>query len=127
MAMAGPFYTGLRLVVWQRGGLRRNSCETQRRAPGVVQPDMMDGMMGPTMGWMMGLGWLAALVLLGLVIALVVWLVRSPGSAGRDAGSGSAGGTAAKIALGVLAVVGGIALVGATAMAVMHFGMGCCS
>jgi hypothetical protein len=75
---------------------------------------MMDGSMGPMMGWMMGLGWLAALVVLILVVAGVVWLVRG-------------GGTGAKIALGVLAAVGAIALVAATAMAVMHFGMGCCA
>lgn len=60
--------------------------------------------MGPMMGWMMGLGWLAALVLVVLVVAGVVWLVRSfargPGHADGAAG------TASKIVLGVLAVVG---------------------
>ena len=60
--------------------------------------------MGPMMGFMMGLGWLTALVVLVLVIAAVVWLVR-----------GST--TGAKVALGVLAVVGAVALVAAAAMA----------
>jgi hypothetical protein len=87
---------------------------------------MMDGTMGPMMGWMMGLGGLAALVVLGLVIAAVVWLVRSLRPAGGDEQPRTTGSTAAKIGLGVLAVLGALALVAATAMAVMHFGMGCC-
>lgn len=68
--------------------------------------------MGPMMGWMMGLGGLAALVVLILVVAGVLWLAR------RST-------TGAKIMLGVLAVVGAVALVAAAAMAVMHIGMGC--
>jgi hypothetical protein len=90
-------------------------CKTQHLAPVAVQPGMMDGSMGPMMGWMMGFGGPAALVVLTLVVAgVVVWLVRG-------------GASGAKIALGVLAVVGALALVAATAMAVMHFGMGGCA
>lgn len=77
--------------------------------------------MGPMMGWMMGLGGLAALVVLGLVVAGVVWLARAPGH--TDATTTH---SVAKIALAVLAVVGAVALVAATAMGVMHIGMGCC-
>jgi hypothetical protein len=85
---------------------------------------MMDGTMGPMMGWMMGLGGLAVLVVLILVVAGVVWLVRSLGRAPGHADAPT--GTAAKIALAVLAVIGAVALVAATAMGVMHFAMGCC-
>lgn len=52
---------------------------------------MMDGTVGAMMGGMMGLGWIAALALVILVIAGVVWLVhslaRAPGHADGAAGT----------------------------------------
>jgi hypothetical protein len=88
---------------------------------------MMEGGMGSMMGWMMPLGWLAALVLVALVVAGIVLLVRTLARGNGSAQSATTGATVAKIALFVLAVIGAIALVGATAMAVMHAAMGCCS
>ena len=80
--------------------------------------------MGSMTGWMMGLGGLATLLVLILVVGGVIWLVvtlaRAPGP------SDGSTRTAAQIALAVLAVVGAVALVAATAMGVMHIGMGCC-
>ena len=64
------------------------------------------------MGGMMGLGWLGALLVLGIIIAGVILLVRGSGRP-------------AKIVLGVLAAVGAFALVAATAMAFMHSAVGC--
>lgn len=67
---------------------------------------MMDGMMG--------LGWLGALLVLGLVVAAIVWgvslLTKSEA-------------TPAKVGLTILAVIGGIALIAVLAMSFMHFGM----
>ena len=64
------------------------------------------------MGGMMGLRWLGALLVLGLVIAGVILLVRGSSRP-------------AKIVLGVLAAVGAFALVAAMAMTLMHSAMGC--
>lgn len=87
---------------------------------------MMEGAMGSMMGWMMGLGWVAALLVLTLLIAGIVLLVRMLARR-DDAQPGTAGVTAAMIVLVVLAVIGAVALVGAGAMAIMHTGMmGCC-
>ena len=84
------------------------------------------GTMGSMMGWMMGFGWLGALLVLILVVAAVVLLVRTVGR-NHVAQATGAGATAAKILLIVLAVIGAVALVGAGSMAVMHLGMaGCC-
>lgn len=86
---------------------------------------MQDGT-GSMMGWMMGFGWIAALLVVVLLIAGVVALVRMLGG-GNDGQTRTAGATTAKIVLVVLAVIGAVALVGAAAMGLMHWGMsGCC-
>lgn len=63
---------------------------------------------------MMGFGWLGALLVLALIVAAIVWgvslLTKSEG-------------TPARVGLVILAVVGGIALIGILAMSFMHFGM----
>jgi hypothetical protein len=88
---------------------------------------MMEGGMGPMMGWMMGFGWVVALAILALLIAGVVVLVRTLDRRDRTAQPPTAGTTVARVALIALAALGGIVLVAATAMAVMHAGMGCCT
>ena len=55
-------------------------------------------------------GWIGALLLVGLAVAIVVLLAKDPGGSGSNA------------ILTVLAVVGGVALVGVAAMALMHVG-----
>lgn len=83
---------------------------------------MQDGI-GSMMGWTMGLGWLAVLVVILLLVAGVIVLVRAlsrPDSAGQ---STAAGATAAKVVLVVLAVIGALALLSLAAMALMHAGM----
>lgn len=71
---------------------------------------------------MMGLGWLGALLVLGLVVAAIVWgvslLAKSEG-------------TPAKVGFTLLAAVGVITLIVLLGMSFMHFGMmggtmGCC-
>jgi hypothetical protein len=74
------------------------------------------------MGWMMGFGWLAAILVVVLLIAGIIFLVRMLAGSGHEQ-SKTAGATAPKVVLVVLAVIGGIALVGVAAMAVMHGGM----
>lgn len=64
--------------------------------------------MGSMMGGMMGFGWIGALLVLALVIAGVVMLVKEPGGS--------------NILLTVLAVIGGVALLGVAAMTLMHVG-----
>lgn len=87
---------------------------------------MMEGAMGSMMGGMMGLGWVAALLVLILLIAGIVLLVRMLARR-DDAQPRTAGMTVAMIVLAVLAVSGAVALVGAGAMALMHTSMmGCC-
>lgn len=88
---------------------------------------MMEGTPEAMMGWMMGFGWLAAFAVIALVIAGIVLLVNVLAGRDRTAQTPSPGTTVARTVLIVLAVIGGIALVGATAMAVMHAGMGCCT
>ena len=66
------------------------------------------------MGGMMEFGWLGVVLVLGLVVAAIVWgvslLTKSEG-------------TPAKVGLTILAVIGGIALIAIVAMSFMHFGM----
>ena len=63
----------------------------------------------------MTLGWIGGLLVLALVIAGVVLLAKSPGGSGSNA------------VLIVLAAIGGVALLGVGAMAVMHaVGTRCC-
>jgi len=85
---------------------------------------MMEGAggMGSMMGWMMGFGWLAALLVVILLVAGIIVLVRMLGPGDQEQ-TKTAGATAAKIIVAVLAVIGGVALVGVAAMAVMHGGM----
>ena len=79
----------------------------------------MSGATGSMMGAMMGFGWLPMLVGLALVVAVTVVVVQLLVPAGEERG-------ARTVVLGVLAAIGGIALVALLAMATMHFGMSCC-
>ena len=67
---------------------------------------MMQGM-----GAMMGFGWVGAALVLALAIAGVLALTMEPRPSGGN------------IVLTVLAVIGGIVLVGLVAMVTMHAGM----
>jgi hypothetical protein len=82
---------------------------------------MMNGSMDSMMGGVMGFGWLPVLIAIALVIGGLVLLARllAPGGAPAAGGMNN-------IILGVLAVIGGIALVALLAMGTMHFGMRCC-
>lgn len=71
--------------------------------------------LGSMMGGMMVFGWIGALLLAALVVAGIVMLAKSPGGSGPS------------VVLVVLAAIGGVALVGVTAMTLMHVGgMNCC-
>ncbi|MGH8725529.1 MAG: hypothetical protein ACREU1_11775 [Burkholderiales bacterium] len=98
-------------------GLNHDKEPINRRYP------VMDGGMGSMMGWMMGLGWLAALLvvilLIGAVIAVVLMLRRSDAKEPRT----TAGANAATIVLIVLAVIGALALLGLLAMFFMPAAM----
>jgi hypothetical protein len=73
-------------------------------------PSSMGGM-----GSMMAFGWIGALLIVAVVVAGVVLLAKSPGGSGSN------------LLLTVLAVIGGVALIGVAAMALMHAGgMACC-
>jgi hypothetical protein len=81
---------------------------------------MMNGTMDSMMSGVMGFGWLPALLALVLVIGglvMVAHLLRPAAQEGLGLGN---------LVLGILAVVGGIALVAILAMGTMHFGMRCC-
>ena len=79
---------------------------------------MMNGVMGSTMGWTMGVGWLAALLVIVLlavaIIALVRGMTQSP--PGEKLGTGN-------IVMMVFAVIGVLALVGVLAAFLAHGGM----
>ncbi len=65
----------------------------------------------------MGLGWLGALLIVIVLVALIVAAVR------LLAGSGESTGHAGNIVLLVLAVIGALAVAAALGMGFMHFGM----
>ncbi len=65
----------------------------------------------------MGLGWLGALLIVIVLVALIVAAVR------LLAGSGESTGRAGNIVLLVLAVIGALAVAAALGMGFMHFGM----
>ncbi len=70
------------------------------------------------MGWMMGFGWLAALLVIILLAVAIIALVRgmTQGAVAEKQGAGS-------IVLMVFAVIGVLVLVGVLAMFLMHGGM----
>src|SRR5207248_1339876 len=73
-------------------------------------PSAMSGM-----GSMMAFGGIGGLLIVAVAIAGVVLLAKSPGGSGSN------------LLLTVLAVIGGVALVGVAAMALMYAGgMACC-
>jgi hypothetical protein len=80
----------------------------------------MGGTMESMMSGMMGFAWLPTLLALALIIGGVVLVVKLLVPAPQD-GQGIG-----NVILGVLAVIGGIALVAVLAMGTMHFGMRCC-
>ena len=79
---------------------------------------MMNESMDSRMGGVMGLAWLPMLLGLVLLIGGIVLLFRlfSPTEPQLEGGT-------TKVVLAVLAVIGGIVLVGAVAMMPMHVGM----
>lgn len=86
---------------------------------------MMDGT--SMMTGVMGLGWLAALVLVLLLVLVVVALVRLIWPRGATPDRSDAGGLAAKTVLAVLAVIGAVALLAVLGWLFMRAGMlGCC-
>ena len=99
--------------------LRSNVEKQETNATGGGPNCVMNGSMDSMMGGVMGLAWLPMLAGLALLIALIVVVVKLLSSASPER-------TAAKVILGVLAVIGGVALVAALAMGTMHLGMRCC-
>jgi hypothetical protein len=78
--------------------------------------------MDSMMGGVMGVAWLPALIALALILGGIVWVVRLLTPERQDGARVRTG----ELVLGVLAVIGGIALVAVLAMGTMHFGMRCC-
>jgi hypothetical protein len=86
---------------------------------------MMNGAMGSMMGWMMGFGWVAALLVIILLVVAIIALMRgmtqSPVAEKQGAGN---------IVMMVFAVIGVLVLVGVLAVFLMHGRMmgfgGCC-
>lgn len=64
------------------------------------------------MGGMMAFGWIGGLLILALIVAGVVLLAKEPGRSGSN------------LVLTVLAVIGGVTLVGVAAIALMHVSTG---
>jgi hypothetical protein len=80
---------------------------------------MMNGMDSMMTG-VMGFGWLPMLIAVALVIGGAIVLARLLAPGRQTAASTNS------IILGVLAAIGGVALVALLAMGPMHFGMRCC-